>query len=174
MPGPFSLFGPPDSGPIELVEYKSEWALRFNAERERLAPLLGSLALSIAHIGSTAVPGLAAKPVIDVGVLVTNLDALDARVPAIEMGGYALRLSEFGHRMFRNAMHNVHVHAWSLQAEFERHLLFRDRLRASPQDRALYERVKRELATRDWPSRNDYAEAKSETIAAILSRAVVR
>ena len=83
MPGSFSLFGPPDSGPIELVEYKSDWALRFNAERERLAPLLGSLALSIAHIGSTAVPGLAAKPIIDVGVLVTSLDALDARVPTI-------------------------------------------------------------------------------------------
>ena len=174
MPGPFSLFGPPDSGPIELVEYKSEWALRFNAERERLAPLLGSIALSIAHIGSTAVPGLAAKPIIDVGVLVTNLDALDGRVPELEAGGYTLRLSELGHRMFRTAMRNVHVHAWSLQAEFERHLLFRDRLRASPQDRALYERVKRELAKREWASRNDYAEAKTETIAAILSRAVVR
>jgi GrpB-like predicted nucleotidyltransferase (UPF0157 family) len=174
MPGSFSLFGPPEPGPIELVEYKSEWALRFNAERERLAPLLRSVALSIAHIGSTAVPGLAAKPVIDVGVLVTTLDAFDARLPELEAGGYALRVSELGHRMLRTAMRNVHVHAWSLQAEFERHLLFRDRLRASPQDRALYERVKRELAKRDWPSRNDYALAKSDTIAAILSRAVVR
>ncbi|HTA40251.1 MAG TPA: GrpB family protein [Candidatus Acidoferrales bacterium] len=174
MPGPFILFGPPEPGPIELVEYKSEWAQRFNAERERLAPLLGSVALSIAHIGSTAVPGLAAKPVIDVGVLVSNLDALDARVPELELGGYMLRVSEFGHRMFRTAMRNVHVHAWQLQAEFERHLLFRDRLRASPQDRALYERVKRELAKKNWASRTDYAAAKSETIAAILSRAVVR
>jgi len=174
MPGPFSIIGPPDSGPVELVEYRREWPSRFAAERERLDGVLGSLALSIAHIGSTAVPGLAAKPIVDIAVLVEKLTEVDARVDALASVGYTLRVTEDGHRMFRTAPHAVHAHFWESQSEFERHLLFRDRLRASPQDRALYERVKRELAKRNWASRNDYAEAKTETIAAILSRAMVR
>jgi GrpB-like predicted nucleotidyltransferase (UPF0157 family) len=174
MPGPFSHPGPPDAGPVELVEYRREWPARFAAERERLDRVLGDFALSIAHIGSTAVPGLAAKPIVDVGVLVEHLEGVDARVEALAAAGYTLRVSEPGHRMFRTAPHRVHVHFWAKQSEFERHLLFRDRLRASPQDRELYERVKRELAKRNWASRNDYAEAKTQTIAAILSRAMVR
>jgi GrpB-like predicted nucleotidyltransferase (UPF0157 family) len=173
MPGPFSSSGPPEAGPVELVEYRREWPARFAAERERLADVLGVLALSIAHIGSTAVPGLAAKPVVDIGVLVGDLADVDARTAALASTGYAIRVSEPGHRMFRTGPHAVHAHFWDSQPEFERHLLFRDRLRASPQDRALYERVKRELAARR-PSRNDYAQAKSETIARILARASVR
>jgi GrpB-like predicted nucleotidyltransferase (UPF0157 family) len=172
MPGPFSLIGPPDSGPIELVEYRNEWPVRFAAERERLAAVLGDVAQSIAHFGSTAVPGLVAKPTVDIAILVNDLCAVDEQ--ALASVGYMPRIREPGHSMFRTAPHSVHAHFWSLQSEFERHLLFRDRLRASPQDRALYEGVKRELAKRNWASRNDYAEAKSETIAAILSRAMVR
>jgi GrpB-like predicted nucleotidyltransferase (UPF0157 family) len=179
MPGPFSASGPPDSGqpdsaPIEMVEYRREWPARFLAERERLAAILGENARSIAHIGSTAVPGLAAKPIVDIGILVEDIAIVDAHLDALIAGGYTLRLREPNHRMLRTAPHRVHVHCWAIQPVFERHLMFRDRLRASPQDRALYERVKRELSQREWASRDDYVKEKSKTIDAIMSRATVR
>jgi len=174
MPGPFHLSGPPDAGLVELVEYRREWPARFATERERLAGVLGPLAQSIAHIGSTAVPGLAAKPIVDIAILVEDLAAVDARADDLATVGYTLRVNEAGHRMFRTAPHAVHAHFWQDQPEFERHLLFRDRLRASPQDRALYERVKRELAARSWTTRDEYVQAKSEAIAGILARASVR
>lgn len=165
------FFGGPDARPIELHAPDPNWPQRFERERERIAGALGALALRIEHIGSTAVPGLWAKPVID--VLVEAADPLDERLrERLESAGYALRVDEPGHRMFRTQAMDVHVHLWREGSDdVARHLLFRDRLRASPEDRDLYERVKRELAEQRWNDRNEYAEAKSPVIAEIVRRA---
>ncbi|HUE26390.1 MAG TPA: GrpB family protein, partial [Solirubrobacteraceae bacterium] len=130
---------------------------------------LGASAIRIEHIGSTAVPGLAAKPIID--VLVTVADPDDERVlaPALKSAGYELRVRERGHLMFRTPEQDVHVHVWrDSDAEVLRYLSFRDRLRDSPDDRRAYEGLKRELATHEWDDTNEYADAKGPFIEAIL------
>jgi GrpB-like predicted nucleotidyltransferase (UPF0157 family) len=155
---------------ISVVDYDRGWPERFEGEQARLRSALGPAALSIEHIGSTAVPGLAAKPIVDVLVVVADPED-EALVPRLERAGYVLRVREPGHRMFRTPERDVHVHLWPDGPEAERHLRFRDRLRASVEDRAAYERLKRELAGRDWDDMNHYADAKSDLIAEILERA---
>jgi GrpB-like predicted nucleotidyltransferase (UPF0157 family) len=155
---------------IRIVDYDPEWPMRFERERARLRSALGASALSIEHIGSTAVPGLAAKPIVDVLVVVRDPED-SALVAPLERADYQLRVREPGHRMFRTPERDVHVHLWPEGAEVERLLAFRDRLLESPDDRRAYERLKRELAERDWDDMNHYADAKSELIAEILARA---
>ena len=155
---------------IRIADYDAAWPERFERERARLSSALGTTALDIQHIGSTAVPGLAAKPIVDIVVVVADPEDEPAFVPALEAAGYVLRVREPGHRMFRTPERDVHVHLWPERPEVERQIAFRDRLRASPEDRAAYERLKRELAERDWDDVNHYADAKSELIAAILER----
>jgi GrpB-like predicted nucleotidyltransferase (UPF0157 family) len=165
------LIGGRDKRPIVITDYDPGWPQRFEAQRNRLRAALGPTAERIEHIGSTAVPGLAAKPIID--ILVTVADPADelGLVAALRGAGYELRIHEACHRMFRTAEEHVHVHVWSeSDPEVERYLRFRDRLRESKEDRAAYEALKRELAERDWADVNQYADAKSELIEAILSR----
>ena len=156
---------------MELEPHRPEWATRFEAERRRIAAALGEAAAAIQHIGSTAVPGLAAKPIVD--ILVTARDPEDpALCRALEAAGYVLRVDEPGHRMFRTPERDVHVHVWPVESpEVRRHLAFRDRLRASEGDRRLYEARKRELAGREWEDMNHYAAAKGDVIEALLGRA---
>jgi len=92
-------------------------------------------------------------------------------LPHLEAAGYVLRVRELGHRMFRTAGKDVHVHLWDSPDEIERHLRFRDWLRRDDGDRRLYERTKRELARRARPDMDAYAAAKSDVIAAISERA---
>lgn len=155
---------------IRIVAYDPAWVGRFSLERQRLSAALGASARSIEHIGSTAVPGLAAKPIVDVLVVVRDPED-SALVGPLERAGYVLRVREPGHRMFRTPERDVHVHLWADGPEAERHLRFRDRLRASLEDRVAYGRLKRELADRDWDDMNHYADAKSSLIAEILERA---
>ena len=111
-------------------------------------------------------PGLAAKPIVDILVEVARLEDAD-----LERAGYVLRVREEGHRMFRTPELDVHVHVWpSGSPDIASDLAFRDRLRASPEDRAAYEALKRELATRDWEDMNHYAEAKGALIREIRAR----
>lgn len=160
------LVGGRERREIVIAEYDPAWAKRFAEERGRLLAALGERALRIEHIGSTAVPGLAAKPIVDILVEVATLDGVD-----LEPAGYALRVSEEGHRMFRTPQLDIHVHVWPTgHPDIAHQLAFRDRLRASPEDRAAYEALKRELATRDWPDVNYYAEAKGALIREILAR----
>jgi GrpB-like predicted nucleotidyltransferase (UPF0157 family) len=155
---------------IVIAEPDPAWPRRFAAERARIAAALGARAERIEHIGSTAVPGLAAKPIVDVLVAVARL-AEDELVPPLERAGYVLRVREEDHLMVRTPERDVHVHLWpSGSPAVAEHLAFRDRLRASPEDRAAYERLKRELAARDWDDMNHYAEAKGELIRAIRAR----
>ena len=160
------LIGGRERREIVIAEYDPAWPRRFAAERERLAAALGDRALRIEHIGSTSVPGLAAKPIVDILVEVRSLDRVD-----LERAGYVLRVREEGHRMFRTPELDVHVHVWRTGSpNIASHLAFRDRLRASAEDRAAYEALKRELAAREWPDMNHYADAKGPLIREILSR----
>ena len=117
-------------------------------------------------------PGLAAKPIIDVLVTVEEVEPDELYVTPLVALGYELRVREEGHRMFRPSARDVHVHVWAEGSEEAReYLVFRDSLRASLEARDEYERLKRELASRDWPDVNYYAQAKGPLIAQILDRA---
>ena len=166
------IIGEPQRGPVTLVEWTPAWAERFARERTRIVDAVGDAALAVEHIGSTAVPGLAAKPIVDILLVVADVEDEAAYLPALERAGYVLRVREDGHRMLRTPDLGVHLHVWAGE-EIDRHLRFRDRLRASAEDRVAYEHVKRELAPRDWADVNDYAEAKGPVIEAILARANV-
>lgn len=159
---------------IVIVDYDPGWPRRFEEERARIAQTLAARAQLIEHIGSTAVPGLAAKPIIDILVVLdaTEIDD-DARlVGDLEATGYELRVREPGHCMFRTPARDVHIHVFASDSdEIERYFLLRERLRHSAEDRALYAATKRELATREWSDMNYYADAKSDVIQAILARA---
>lgn len=166
------LIGGRERRRIVIAEYDPEWPRRFEAERRRISDALGGEAIRIEHIGSTSVPGLGAKPIVDVLVTVREADDELALLPALEKVGYELRVREPGHRMFRTPERDVHVHVLSdSDPEVDRHLRFRERLRASGEDRRAYEALKRRLATREWSDMNYYAEAKTDLITSILSRA---
>jgi len=165
------LIGGPEPGPVTLVEYDAAWAARYERERVRILAALGARVLAIEHVGSTSVPGLAAKPVVDIDLAIADPEDEAAFVPDLEAAGYVLRVREPGHRMLRTPEHDVHVHVWPPGDEnMARDLRFRDRLRASPEDRAAYEARKRELAGRDWAARQDYADAKGPLINEIAAR----
>jgi GrpB-like predicted nucleotidyltransferase (UPF0157 family) len=164
------LIGGREKRAIVIVDYDPTWPGRFEAERDRIAAALGERALRIEHVGSTSVPDLAAKPIIDIAVEVEPVDDPTDRT-ALESAGYQLRVNEPGHRLFRTPERDVHLHLWPPGEELERHLRFRDRLRADAADREAYETLKRDLARRDWDDMNAYADAKGELIEAILARA---
>ena len=166
------LIGGRERSVIVVADYDPAWPVRYEAERGKIAHALGAVALRIEHIGSTAVPGLAAKPIVDVLVGVEDPDDEAAFVPALERAGYVLRVREPGHRMLRTPERDVHVHVWRDGGEdVLRHLAFRDRLRASASDREAYEQLKRDLARRDFSDMNHYAHAKGALIEEILGRA---
>jgi GrpB-like predicted nucleotidyltransferase (UPF0157 family) len=121
------------------------------------------------------VPGLAAKPIVDILLVVEDSSDEASYVPDLESAGYVLRVRELDfheHRMFRTPAKDVRVHVYSSGSpEIERLLLLRDRLREDAEDRELYARTKRDLASRSWPSGDHYAEAKSEVVEDIIARA---
>ena len=166
------LIGPREPGPVTLVEWDPAWPARFKRERARIRRALGGAVLRIEHIGSTSVRGLAAKPIIDILVTVADVNDEAAFVARLERVVYVLRVREPGHRMFRTPDVSVHVHVLDdSDDQANRHLAFRDRLRASAEDRMAYERLKRELAGRDWQEIGHYADAKGPLIETILARA---
>jgi GrpB-like predicted nucleotidyltransferase (UPF0157 family) len=160
---------------IVLADYDPVWPERFRQEEARIRAAVGGAALSIEHIGSTSVPGLAAKPIVDILLVVEDSANEASYLPALEEAGYVLRVREPNfdeHRMLRTPQKDVHVHVFSAGSpEIGRYLLLRDRLRQYDEERELYARTKRELATKDWPSVDHYAEAKIEIIEGIISRA---
>jgi GrpB-like predicted nucleotidyltransferase (UPF0157 family) len=167
--------GSPSSAPVVLVDYDPEWPRLFAHEAERIRAALGKRALQVEHTGSTSIPGLAAKPVIDILLVVADSADEAAYVPQLEAAGYVLRIREpdwFEHRLVKGADPTANVHVFSTGCvEIERMLLFRDRLRANDAERELYEETKRELARREWKFVQHYADAKSEVVEAIIERA---
>jgi GrpB-like predicted nucleotidyltransferase (UPF0157 family) len=163
------LVGGREPARIAIVAYDPGWVTRFGRERDRIGVALQGHARRIEHVGSTSVPGLAAKPIVDILVTVTDVED-DARFrAALEQAGYQLRVREAGHRMFRRPERDVHIHVLSEHdPEVARMLGFRDRLRASPGDGEAYEALKRALADRQWRDMNEYADAKGPFIEEVL------
>ena len=130
----------------------------------------------VEHTGSTSVPGLAAKPIIDITLAVPDSGDEKSYVPALEAAGYVLRIREpdwFEHRVFKGPDTNVNLHVFSDGcAEIDRMVRFRDWLRTDQADRELYERTKRELAAREWTYVQDYADAKTLVVEEIVARAL--
>ncbi|MDQ3789729.1 MAG: GrpB family protein [Actinomycetota bacterium] len=166
---------------VVIADYDPAWPDWFEHDRARISAALGPVALSIDHVGSTSVPGLPAKPVIDIVLQVADSADEETYVPALEAAGYRLRVREpewYEHRLFYRRdqpPHDVNVHVFSPRyaaEEITRMLAFRDWLRANDQDRDLYAAAKRELSTRDWRYVQDYADAKSEVVQEILARAL--
>ncbi len=166
------------SGQVQLAEYDPGWPGQYELEAARIRAALGDRVLRLEHVGSTSVPGLAAKPVIDILLVVADPAEEEAYVPALEQAGYRLVIREpdwYQHRLLnpREATGpgvNLHVHPPD-SPEIARNLRFRDRLRADRADRELYERTKRQLAARDWTYMQQYADAKGEVVEAIMRRA---
>jgi GrpB-like predicted nucleotidyltransferase (UPF0157 family) len=163
------------SGPIELVEYDAGWPALYEHEARRIRAALGERVLQLEHVGSTSVPGLAAKPRIDIVLAVADSADEPDYVPALEATGYALRIREpawFEHRLLKDSAPAVNLHVFSAGCpEIERMTAFRDRLREDAADRRLYAQTKRELAGRQWKFVQNYADAKSVIVEEILRRA---
>lgn len=166
------------NAPITLAEYDPGWTRLFAREADRIRAVLGDTALRIEHVGSTSVPGLAAKPIIDILLAVPDSADEPSYVPAMEAAGYVLRIREpdwFEHRLFKGPDTNINLHVFSADsAEIERMLRFRDWLRATDADRDYYARVERELAQRTWRHVQHYADAKTAVIHEIMDRAIGR
>jgi GrpB-like predicted nucleotidyltransferase (UPF0157 family) len=166
----------PLTAPIVLADYDVEWPQLFEREAARIRSALGKRALRMEHVGSTSVPGLAAKPIIDIVLVVADSGDEQAYVPALEAAGYVLRIREpewFQHRVFKGPDTNVNLHVFSVGCEeVERVISFRDRLRTSDADRALYGRSKRELAQSKWKYVQNYADAKTAVVEEIMARAL--
>ena len=167
----------PSTGPIRLAAYDPEWPARFEEEKSRISTALGPTARTVEHVGSTSVPGLIAKPIIDIVLVVPDSSDEARYVPPLQRAHYILRIRErdWHDRVLRGAIIRSNVHVFSEDCpEIERMLLFRDRLRNHPDDRDLYAAQKRTLASRQWAFVQDYADAKSGVVEEILTRAGVR
>jgi GrpB-like predicted nucleotidyltransferase (UPF0157 family) len=165
----------PHNAPVVLADYDPRWPALFAREAARIRAALGDRAVLIEHAGSTSVPGLAAKPIIDIVLAVPDSADERAYVPALEAAGYVLRVREpgwFEHRMFKGPDTDINLHVFTAgAAEIDRMLLFRDRLRASEADREAYLRVKRDLAGRTWRHVQHYADSKTAIVGEIIARA---
>lgn len=160
---------------VRLLPYRAEWKDAFAAEQARLWEVLGDAALDVQHVGSTAVPGLSAKAVLDIGVAVRNFDEAFAIVEPLEALGYTYR-GEYGisrrHYFVKGSPRTHHLHALEHSSlEWGNHLRFRDHLRAHSEAAAAYETLKLELARRFPRDREAYTGGKHTFIRAILNRA---
>lgn len=160
---------------IYLAPYDSAWPSLFDRLKNRLIEALGHEILLLDHVGSTAVPGLSAKPIIDMVLAVADSSEETSYVKPLEEKGYTLRVREpdwYEHRLLKppDVKGNLHVFSDGCE-EIEQMLLFRDWLRNHADDRLLYEETKRELAARTWKYTQNYADAKSEIVQEILARA---
>jgi len=169
--------GPAEHADIRLRDHDPAWAERFRREATRIHEALDGRELRLEHIGSTSVPGLVAKPIIDILLVIDDPDDETSYLPALEAAGFELRVREPDfdrHRMLRTPEKDVHVHVFPPESgEICRYLLFRDRLRTDAADRELYAAEKRRLAAQDWTTMQHYAEAKTVVVEAIIARAAV-
>ncbi|HEU4671650.1 MAG TPA: GrpB family protein [Candidatus Limnocylindrales bacterium] len=162
-------------GEVVLADYDAGWPDRFDREAARIREVLGPRALQVEHVGSTAVPGLAARPVIDVLLVVPDSANEPAYASDLEREGYVLREREpeaAEHRLFSGPDGATSVHVYSTgAAPIEQMLQLRDWLRERPEERDRFDRRKRDLAGRPWRQAGLYADAKRGVIESIVARA---
>jgi GrpB-like predicted nucleotidyltransferase (UPF0157 family) len=165
----------PHNAKIILADYDPDWPRLFAREAERIRAVLGATVVLVEHAGSTSVPGLPAKPIIDIVLAVPDAADEAAYVTPLEAAGYQLTIREpdwFGHRLLKGPDTNINLHVFSAgTAEIDRMLRFRDWLRANDIDRDHYANTKRELATRVWRHVQHYADAKTAVVREIMDRA---
>ncbi|MBF4575380.1 GrpB family protein [Frondihabitans sp. VKM Ac-2883] len=166
------LIGGPEPLTVELQSYDDHWADAYSEHRSRILVALAGSDVDVEHIESTSVPGLAAKPLVDIVVAVADITAEEDYLDGLLAAGYELRTREPGHRLVRTPERDVHVHIYERgNTAIDDYLLLRDHLRRDTADRELYGRVKHDLMGRSWSDTNDYADAKGDVIAAIKGRA---
>ena len=172
---------------IVLAEPTDVWARQYAVEDALIREAVGDALTGLHHAGSTSVPGLAAKPVVDIILTVPDASDEDGYVPALESVGYVFHLREphwHEHRLLKKGVPHfdadrspdlpaVNLHVFPEGSEEARRMLaFRDHLRSHDDDRRLYEETKRELATRSWAQVQDYADAKTDVVTDIMERAL--
>jgi GrpB-like predicted nucleotidyltransferase (UPF0157 family) len=162
-------------GPVELADPDPSWPDQYDVEAAYLRAILGDRVLRLEHVGSTSVPGLPAKPIIDILLIVADPADEDDYVAPLEAAGYTLRIREpnwHEHRMLRGPRITINLHVFGPDCiEIGRMVGFRDWLRANDEERDLYRDTKRELASRTWDYLQRYADAKGEVVEAIIARA---
>jgi GrpB-like predicted nucleotidyltransferase (UPF0157 family) len=162
-------------GEIQLLEWDPAWAGLFTREAARIRAALGDRVRVLEHVGSTSVPGLMAKPIIDIVLAVADSVDEASYVPALEAVGYVLHLREpdwFEHRLLKGTDPAVNLHVFTEGTdEIGRMIAFRDYLRSHPDDLVVYAEAKRELAARHWKYVQNYADAKTTVIDEIMARA---
>ena len=160
---------------ITLVEYDPHWPEAFTQEADRIRSILGDRIIRLEHVGSTSVPGLCAKPIIDMLLVVRKSSDEPSYVPDLETAGYILQIREpdwFEHRMFKGPDMDINLHVFSEGAsEVDRMLLFRNWLRSNEADRDKYAQAKRSLAKDKWRHVQHYADAKTSVVQEIMKRA---
>ena len=160
---------------IVLEEYNDSWPTVYKYEENRLLKILGDKIKCIEHVGSTSVPGLCAKPIIDILLVVEDSSMEENYVPELLKAGYQLKIREpkwFEHRMFKGPDADINLHVFSQGAsEIDKMLMFRNWLRENNADSELYADAKRQLAMRVWKYVQNYADAKSEVVLEIMERA---
>lgn len=166
------IHGGTEEPDIVIADPDPAWRDKFTTHGDQIESVLGPIARKVEHIGSTSVPGLAAKPIVDILVTVADITAEEDYLDPLLHAGYLLRVREPGHRMLRTPELDVHVHILGVDTvEAEDYLLLRDHLRTHQADRALYEDTKRQLAAQKWPDMDAYADAKTAVISEIKERA---
>lgn len=163
---------------VQVVDPDPQWPERFDTLAARIEGALGWRAIVVEHVGSTAVPGLPAKPIIDIDLTVADPDDEGAYVPALEAAGFELRVREpwwFGHRVLRAREPACHLHVFGFDSpELVKHRIFRDWLRGNPAEAELYGRAKREAAAAATAAAEhsmQYNARKQEVVRAIYERA---
>jgi GrpB-like predicted nucleotidyltransferase (UPF0157 family) len=164
----------PLNGTIRIDLYNPAWPDLYEDLEAKIRSALGVKALRIEHVGSTSIPGLFAKPLIDIVLVVADSRDEESYVPKLEHVGFVLRIREpdwFEHRLLRAPVIAGNVHVFSQGCEeVGRMIAFRDHVRADQDDRELYERTKQALAARTWKHVQNYADAKSDVIREIMTR----
>ena len=161
--------------PLVVVNYDPVWPQAYERWRSLVTAALGGTAVRIDHVGSTSVPGMAAKPIVDIQVSVADLSSESRYVPALQALGLVLRSRDELHRFLRppaSQAHDVHVHVCAVGGQWERvHLLFRDYLRAHPVACHRYAEAKRAGARRWSDDGWAYGAAKTGVILDIMEQA---
>ncbi len=166
----------PHNAQIYLAPYDPAWPAQYEAEAAKIRAALGDRALALEHVGSTSIPGLSAKPIIDIILCVANSSDEDAYVPALTAQGYRLHLREpewEQHRVMKGDDPMVNLHVFTVGSrELTRMVGFRDRCRSHPDELKLYQETKQALAGQVWRHVQHYANAKGEVVEAIIARAL--